>query len=239
MVDTNIRNQQEMMDFCGTNPEQCAQKYGYLVEQWDVFERTIKNMDRDDTLPNEFKNYLSAVNTLGQAATGKVGELGWTKRFEAMGMNPEVAQAMAMTLPAVIEGTKGPKLSPTASSKASVDNKGGNWSAGKGQYSPKDQGTVTTVEHPTGKFDGKSLPNASKGGQSDVAGRTNYPEGINFNPDQKVHLAKIDGYTQKRGIKGEHNINEFYSAGKEKQIKILGEKPSETKGITRLCPLII
>ncbi|WP_242685685.1 VENN motif pre-toxin domain-containing protein, partial [Photorhabdus sp. RW14-46] len=113
MVETNIRNQQEMMDFCNSNPTQCAQKYGYLVDQWPVFERTLKNMDRDGTLPVGFRNYLSAVNTLGQAATGKVGELGWTKRFEAMGMSQETAAAMAMTLPIVIEGAKGPKSSPT------------------------------------------------------------------------------------------------------------------------------
>ncbi|RAX02149.1 hemagglutinin repeat-containing protein [Photorhabdus sp. S9-53] len=115
MVDTNIRNQQEMMDFCNSNPNQCAQKYGYLVDQWPVFERTLKNMDRDGTLPVEFRNYLSAVNTLGQAATGKVGELGWTKRFEAMGMSKETAAAMAMTLPIVMEGAKGPKSSPKSS----------------------------------------------------------------------------------------------------------------------------
>ncbi|WP_275386515.1 hypothetical protein [Xenorhabdus bovienii] len=113
MVDTNIRQNQEMTDFCNSSPDQCAQKYGYLVEQWNVFERTIKNMDRDGTLPDEFKNYLPAVNTLGQAATGKVGELGWTKRFEAMGMSKETAAAMAMTLPIVMEGAKGPKSSPT------------------------------------------------------------------------------------------------------------------------------
>ncbi|KMW72058.1 hypothetical protein TI10_18405 [Photorhabdus luminescens subsp. luminescens] len=114
MVDTNIRNQQEMMDFCNSNPNQCAQKYGYLVDQWPVFERTLKNMDRDGTLPVEFRNYLSAVNTLGQAATGKVGELGWTKRFEAMGMSKETAAAMAMTLPVIVEGSKGPKSPPKA-----------------------------------------------------------------------------------------------------------------------------
>ncbi|CDL83779.1 hypothetical protein [Xenorhabdus szentirmaii] len=31
------------------------------------------------------------------------------------------------------------------------------WSVGEGKYSPKNQGTVTNVEHPTGKFDGKLL----------------------------------------------------------------------------------
>ncbi|WP_339421861.1 hypothetical protein [Photorhabdus akhurstii] len=159
MVDTNIRNQQEMMNFCNSSPTQCAQKYGYLVDQWPVFERTLKNMDRDGTLPNEFKNYLPAVNTLSQVATG---ELGWTKRFEAMGMSPETAQAMAMTLPIVVEGTRGAKSSPS-SSKVTANSQGTNWKAGEGQYSQKNQGTVTNVEHPTGKFDGKSVPNVNKG----------------------------------------------------------------------------
>ncbi|WP_232832517.1 hypothetical protein [Photorhabdus sp. CRCIA-P01] len=48
-----------------------------------------------------------------QAATGKVGKLGWTKRFEAMGMSKETAAAMTMTLPVIVEGSKGPKSSPT------------------------------------------------------------------------------------------------------------------------------
>ncbi|WP_162202305.1 VENN motif pre-toxin domain-containing protein [Photorhabdus luminescens] len=33
------------------------------------------------------------------------------------------------------------------------------WGAGEGKYSQRNQGTVTNVEHSTGKFDGKSLPN--------------------------------------------------------------------------------
>ncbi|WP_242688257.1 hypothetical protein [Photorhabdus stackebrandtii] len=66
-------------------------------------------------MPVEFRNYLSAVNTLSQAVTGKVGELSWSKRFEAMGMNPETTQAMAMTLPIVMEGAKGSKSLPKSS----------------------------------------------------------------------------------------------------------------------------
>ncbi|MBD2798488.1 hemagglutinin repeat-containing protein [Xenorhabdus sp. 18] len=42
------------------------------------------------------------------------------------------------------------------------------WGVGEGKYSPKNQGTVTNVEHPTGKFDGKSLPNIDKAGKSEV-----------------------------------------------------------------------
>ncbi|PQQ32146.1 filamentous hemagglutinin, partial [Photorhabdus luminescens] len=50
-------------------------------------------------------------------------------------------------------------VKPENSSALDKIAKGSNWSVGEGKYSPKNQGTVTNVEHPTGKFDGKSLPN--------------------------------------------------------------------------------
>ncbi|MCC8458034.1 hypothetical protein [Photorhabdus aegyptia] len=71
-------------------------------------------------------------------------------------MSPETAQAMAMTLPIVIEGARGAKSSPSSSK---VNIQGTNWQAGEGQYSQKNQGAVTNIEHPVGKFDGKSVPN--------------------------------------------------------------------------------
>ncbi|MDB6370370.1 CdiA family toxin C-terminal domain-containing protein [Photorhabdus bodei] len=225
MVDTNIRNQQEMMDSCNSNPNQCAQKYGYLVDQWPVFERTLKNMGRDGTLPVEFRNYLSAVNTLGQAATGKVGELGWTKRFEAMGISKKTAAAMAMTLPIVVEGTRGAKSSPS-SSKVTANSQGTNWKASEGQYSQKNQGTVTNVEHPVGKYDGKPVPKAE--------GKTNYPEGINFKIEQPKHLATLDGYNQKKGISGAHNADAFHKAASDNGVKIVSQTPGTVNGITHI-----
>ncbi|MDB6375161.1 DUF637 domain-containing protein [Photorhabdus bodei] len=100
------------------------------------------------------------------------------------------------------------------------------WSTGEGKYSPKDQGTVTNVEHPTGKFDGKPASKAE--------GKTNYPEGINFSLEQKHHLANFDGLTQKAGIKGAHNADAFHTAAKEKSIKIVSETPTNVKGITQV-----
>ncbi|WP_176553669.1 CdiA family toxin C-terminal domain-containing protein [Xenorhabdus szentirmaii] len=47
------------------------------------------------------------------------------------------------------------------------------WSTGEGKYSPKNQGTVTSVEHSTGKFDGKSLPNVDKGANSSTGQQVN------------------------------------------------------------------
>lgn len=111
MVNTNVQQQEEIKAVCSTSQELCQQKYGYLVEQWDAFETTIKHMAADGTLPDEFRGYLSAVYHLGMEAEGTVAQYGWTERFEAMGFDKVTAGAMAATLPALVSGTKGAKNS--------------------------------------------------------------------------------------------------------------------------------
>lgn len=117
MVDTNLKQQKEMLEFCSSQPEQCGNKYGYLVEQWDVFDKAIKQLDADGMLPNEFKNYLSAVYSSSMEAEGTVANLGWQQKFEALGLDKDTAAAMAATVPAMI-AAKGPKGSslPTPNS---------------------------------------------------------------------------------------------------------------------------
>ncbi|MEY0079071.1 hypothetical protein AB7W43_21145 [Providencia rettgeri] len=107
MVDTNVRQQDEIKAVCSTSPEQCQEKYGYLVEQWDAFDTTIKNLAKDESLPDEFRNYMPAVYMLGMEAEGVTVEHGWTKRFEAMGFDAETAQMIAATLPALVNGGSG------------------------------------------------------------------------------------------------------------------------------------
>ncbi|HHA1669483.1 TPA: hemagglutinin repeat-containing protein [Enterobacter roggenkampii] len=111
MVDTNLKQQKEMLEFCSSQPDQCGNKYGYLVEQWDVFDKAIKQLDADGKLPNEFKNYLSAVYSSSMEAEGTVANLGWQQKFEALGLDKDTAAAMAATVPAMI-AAKGPKGSP-------------------------------------------------------------------------------------------------------------------------------
>nr|WP_231128967.1 hypothetical protein [Proteus hauseri] len=113
MVDTNILQQEEIKQICSTSPEQCKQQYGYLVEQWNVFDRVIKHLAADKSLPDEFRDYLPAVYMLSMDATGITVEHKWAKRFEAMGLEPEAANLIAMALPGMINGGKG-------------NNKGGN-----------------------------------------------------------------------------------------------------------------
>ncbi|CAI1056545.1 hemagglutinin repeat-containing protein [Serratia fonticola] len=109
MVETNLKQQKEMLELCSSQPAQCADDYGYLVDQWDIFDKTIKQLDADDKLPNEFKNYLSAVYSSGMEAEGTVANLGWQQKFEALGIDKDTATAMAATIPALINA-KGSKV---------------------------------------------------------------------------------------------------------------------------------
>lgn len=107
MVDTNLKQQKEMLASCGGQPAQCADNYGYLVDQWDVFDKAIKQLDADGKLPSEFKNYLSAVYTSGMEAEGTIANLGWQQKFEALGLDKDTAAAMAATVPALINAKGG------------------------------------------------------------------------------------------------------------------------------------
>jgi len=64
------------------------------------------------------------------------------------------------------------------------------------------------------------------------------PDGISFRIDQPKHLSTADGFTQKSGISGGHNANAFYDAVREYNVKIVGEKPTNVKGITEVEYLI-
>ncbi|MCT4700307.1 contact-dependent inhibition toxin CdiA, partial [Enterobacteriaceae bacterium H20N1] len=61
-----------------------------------------------------------------------------------------------------------------------------------------------------------------------------YPDGISFKINQPAHLSTLDGYSQKKGISGAHNAEQFYVAAKEYNVKIVSETPTETKGITQV-----
>ncbi|AHG65584.1 hypothetical protein MIM_c35240 [Advenella mimigardefordensis DPN7] len=107
MVDTNIQQQEEMMAVCSASPEQCREKYGYLVDQWDAFDTTIKRLDADKTLPGKFRDYMPAVYMLDREAASLTAEYGWTKRLEAMGLDTETAQIVAAALPSMVGMPKG------------------------------------------------------------------------------------------------------------------------------------
>ncbi|MBL0868663.1 hypothetical protein G5647_19745 [Pectobacterium carotovorum] len=65
-----------------------------------------------------------------------------------------------------------------------------------------------------------------------------YPDGIRFQLDLPKHVAMFDGFSQKKGISGAHNADDFYAAAKEYNVKIVSETPTGVKGITHVKYLI-
>ncbi|WP_216639287.1 VENN motif pre-toxin domain-containing protein [Achromobacter ruhlandii] len=107
MVDTNVRQQDEIREVCTTSPQQCQQRYGYLLDEWELFDDTIKGLAKDKSLPDDFRDYMPAVYMSDVDAGGIVAEHGWTKRFEALGFDTDTARVMAATLPAVVSSVGG------------------------------------------------------------------------------------------------------------------------------------
>nr|WP_313657545.1 hypothetical protein [Achromobacter ruhlandii] len=61
MVDTNVRQQDEIREVCTTSPQQCQQRYGYLLYEWELFDDTIKGLAKDKSLRDDFRDYMPAV----------------------------------------------------------------------------------------------------------------------------------------------------------------------------------
>ncbi|WP_313276304.1 hemagglutinin repeat-containing protein [Kosakonia cowanii] len=121
MITLSAEQQVDIAVLCTTNPKQCQQKYGYLVEQWPAFDAMIKHMAADGSLPNDFRDALTPTYAQGIEAQGIMASPGWTERFEAMGANKDVAEAMAATLPLLISGAKGSRGSNKVNSQPNVN----------------------------------------------------------------------------------------------------------------------
>ncbi|MGP6381712.1 CdiA family toxin C-terminal domain-containing protein, partial [Yersinia bercovieri] len=61
-----------------------------------------------------------------------------------------------------------------------------------------------------------------------------YPTGISFNINQKVHLAKFDGFSQKKGIHGTHNADIFNQAVSANGVKIINRALGQVRGISHV-----
>ncbi|MDC9622851.1 hemagglutinin repeat-containing protein [Xenorhabdus sp. XENO-7] len=66
-----------------------------------------------------------------------------------------------------------------------------------------------------------------------VLAKNSYPDGINFNLNQKHHLTDFDGIS-KKGVSGTHNADVFKRTASEQGIKVVSETPSSVKGITQI-----
>jgi Bacterial EndoU nuclease len=64
--------------------------------------------------------------------------------------------------------------------------------------------------------------------------RVNYPEGISFDKDIANNLTKFDGFSQKDGISGTHNLDEFTKVALDKGVKITEQKDGLVNGIKQI-----
>ncbi|MDE1483440.1 hemagglutinin repeat-containing protein [Xenorhabdus bovienii] len=63
--------------------------------------------------------------------------------------------------------------------------------------------------------------------------KNTYPDGINFNVNQKHHLTDFDGIS-KKGVSGTHNADVFKRTVSEQGINVVSETPGSVKGITQI-----
>lgn len=75
---------------------------------------------------------------------------------------------------------------------------------------------------------GKAI--ASYGGKGVAA----FPDGMSVNPNIKYHLSEFDGFSQKKGISGTHNLDSFSKAATDNGVKIIGQEPDFTNGISTI-----
>ncbi|NHB63691.1 adhesin [Photorhabdus sp. RW14-46] len=115
----------------GTHPEGQDPARGLIVAWGNFF-----GVPLDVVMSNEKMTPEKAAEIVASGvptSEAKVMQYVAAKAFLALAKNP-------------VSGSKAEGSSPQ-------------WKVGEGKFSPKDKGTVTNVEHPVGKFDGKSLSN--------------------------------------------------------------------------------
>ncbi|GLR12974.1 hypothetical protein GCM10007907_17640 [Chitinimonas prasina] len=65
-------------------------------------------------------------------------------------------------------------------------------------------------------------------------GGTQSSGGIGFNNDIPKHFSTFDGFSQKSGISGTHNMNEFTQAASQNNVKVLSQIPGSASGLVQI-----
>ncbi|MCI4181381.1 VENN motif pre-toxin domain-containing protein, partial [Dickeya dianthicola] len=192
------------------------------------------------TQGNKSGGACSALVAQAQQALNSYGESAASYRLIFKDLYPQDAANASAILKGLDEGSITRDAAITAIAKAT----GKGWDEVASQYDTAMQlhGIVSALAGMKGigsvagetavvrLASGEKVTVTTKG---DVATVT-YPDGISFNINQPKHLATLDGYSQKKGISGAHNADEFYAAAKEYNVNIVSETPTETKGITQI-----
>jgi len=68
-----------------------------------------------------------------------------------------------------------------------------------------------------------------------VVGANKFPDGIAFNSNTKTHISTVDGFSQKKGVLGGHNLDAFNQVATDKNLKIISSTNHPTiKGLTQI-----
>ncbi|MEQ9727509.1 hemagglutinin repeat-containing protein [Pseudomonas sp. WHRI 8822A] len=106
---------------------------------------------------------------------------------------------------------------------------------GKKSDSPSSEATSTNHNPHSGATDaqaGYPLPDRPVKGSE--KGSDSFPDGINFRLNQPEHLAKVDGYSQRKGIGGAHNMDAFNQAVADYGVKIVDQTSGGVSGIVHI-----
>lgn len=127
MLDTNIRQQDELRDLCAVSADYCLVKYGHVLEEMDANFALIKKLDIDETLDSKFRDYFARTHMANISAGFVVAQHGWAERLEKKGIDKETAQMIAATVTTMIngggvKGGKGRAGARTSIPKVKADN---------------------------------------------------------------------------------------------------------------------
>ena len=192
------------------NPEEIAK-----VAQALRVERDKAEAAQDFTRVRVLDDKLTNISLMQNGGLFDLSEgLTWEQR-EILGMALQagldggklsVSQVRAMVAKVRVEASGGKAQGSTGSSHADAASDGQPALEVRNAEVLGRDGEVLVKQNPvTGEYEAvvKALPGAKVG--------ATFPEGISFNPSIKDHLSNFDGLTQRRGISGTHNLDDFQS----------------------------
>ncbi|PHM35687.1 ShlA/HecA/FhaA exofamily protein [Xenorhabdus mauleonii] len=232
MRDLSLKQQEEIIAVCASNPAACKEKYGDIPANGLLVRQAIDRVLGAD-VPSQMKNDMSSLLAQQIEAEGVVSSTEFAHQLiSRYGIDKQQAEILAGAALGAVTGGMGNKGSKP--STVATDNKGSNWSAGKGQYSTKDQGTVTTVEHPKGKHDGKSLPYFEIKSLPDIHGKGHITA---VKGDAKIPVDKVELYMRGKAAGDLDALKKEYNSLKDLRIQNQREFAKNPENKTNLSIL--
>lgn len=84
------------------------------------------------------------------------------------------------------------------------------------------------------KVHGSTAHSSTPKASSTEGNSSPYPTGLHINHKLPGHLNGPDGFSQKAGISGTHNLDEFMQAAAQNKVKIVSQTPGAIRGISNI-----